>query len=593
MAQMRLSNVRAIFACLSKARRRELALLTLLMPAAALGETLTVAAIMPFLSLLSGQPVLAPINSLLRFLRGVGIVDPLLAAAVLFASVVSVTAALRLALSWISRHFAFSFGHEVSVEIQRHLLGQPYAYHLTRHSSEHLATLDKVDLLVFDLVIQGVQAISSILVGIFILGLLLVMDPINATLAALLIGGFYAVALATTRRRLWKHGNIINAAYEQRAKFVQESISGIRDLILDHSQDAAVDRFRSIDAAFAHARTRTAFLSAAPRILIEAGGLIVIAMLAILISGRSDGIAGALPFLGALALGALRLLPLMGQLFGAWASLAVAGPVLADVASLLQLPLEDDSDTPKPLAFQRSIELDRVRFGYPGRAHPAIDSVTLAIPKGARVAITGRTGSGKSTVADLLMGLIEPADGRILVDGVPLTTKALPGWRRSAAHVPQEIFLADDCIAANIALSFHGGEEDRGQIEAAARRAQLHGFIESLPNGYDTKIGERGVRLSGGQRQRLALARALYKRAPLLVLDEPTSALDHETETAIIDALDELQSEGTTIIIIAHRLSTVAKCDPIFVLDEGRLLRSGSYSSLFGDLKSLEKQGEL
>ena len=593
MAQGLRTDLQAIFACLSPARRRELGILTLLMPATALAEALTVATIVPFITLLSGQTVKRPLDAILEFLAGSGIHNPLLAASLLFAASVSLTAALRLVLTWISRHFAFAFGHEVSVEIQRRLLGQPYTYHLNRHSSEHLATIDKVDLLVFDVVIQGVQALSAVLIGIFILALLITIDPFNATLAFVLIGGFYAVALAVTRKRLWRHGAVVNAGYEQRAKLLQESIAGIRDLILNHSQGAALDRFRTIDAAFAHARARTAFVAAAPRILIEAAGLIIIAMLAILIAGRSGDFATALPFLCALALGALRLLPLAGQLYGAWASLTVAAPILNDVSALLSLDLGDEPEMPQPVAFQRSIEFDAVCFTYVGRRQRAIEGMTMAIPKGARVAVTGKTGSGKSTLADLLMGLIQPTEGRILIDGVPLSPDRLPGWRQLIAHVPQQIFLADESIAANIALSFHGGMENPSLIEAAADRAQLREFIESLPDGYRSSIGERGVRLSGGQRQRLALARALYKSAPILILDEPTSALDDETEAAVIDVLNGLQSDGTTIIVIAHRLSTVARCDPIFVLGDGKLIRSGSYSSLFGELKSLERQGEL
>lgn len=584
MASGARSDLQTIFGCLSRSRRRELGLLVLLMPATALAEMLTVAAIVPFIALLSGQPVERPLGSILEFFSQTGIGRPLLVAALLFALVVTLTAALRLALSWTSRHFAFALGHEVSVEIQRRLLGQPYAYHLRRHSSEHLAALDKVDLLVFDLVIQGVQAISAVLIGLFIFALLIAIDPVNTAVAILVIGGFYALALASTRSPLQQHGATINSAFELRAKFVQESMGGIRDLILDHSQDAALDRFRAIDAAFARARAKTAFLAAAPRFLIEAAGLMVIAMLAIMIAGRSGGITAALPYLGALALGALRLLPLMGQLYGAWANLAVIGPILTDVAAALRLPLEDESRVPDPVEFQRSIELDSVCFSYPDRVHQAVEDVALTIPKGARVAITGRTGSGKSTLADLLMGLIQPDKGCMLIDGARLSRERLPGWRRSVAHVPQAIFLADDSIAANIALSFNGGETDHERIRAAAKQAQLDDFIQTLPDRYDTRIGERGVRLSGGQRQRLALARALYKRAPILVLDEPTSALDDETETAIIKAMDKLQSSGTTIVIVAHRPSTMAKCDPVFVLEEGRVVRSGSFAELFGKM---------
>jgi ATP-binding cassette, subfamily B, bacterial PglK len=581
-------DLRTIFACLTAARRRELGLLTLLMPATAVAETATVAAVVPFIALLSDQPIAPPIQVFVQHISRLGIASPIGLAAVLFASVVTIAAALRLALSWISRHFAFQLGHEVSVEIQRRLLSQPYSYHLQRHSSEHLAALDKVDLLVFDLAIQGVQAISALLIGAFILALLVAIDPLNAIVAFLVIGGFYAIALAATRERLRHHGATINSAYEQRAKFVQESVGGIRDLILDHAQNEALDRFRTIDAKFARARANTAFLAAAPRFLIEAAGLMMIGLLAIIIAGRSGGITAALPFLAALALGALRLLPLLSQLFGAWASFAVAGPILADVAALLRLPLPDDCKVAEPMEFHRSIEFKEVSFNYPDRAHRAIEEVALTIPKGSRVAITGRTGSGKSTLADLLMGLIEPGKGSILVDGVRLTPDRLPSWRRSVAHVPQEIFLADDSIAANIALSFHGRELDRERIRAASICAQLHEFIETLPNCYDTHVGERGVRMSGGQRQRLALARALYKQAPLLVLDEPTSALDDQTEMGIIDALDELQSSGTTIVIVAHRLSTMAKCNPVFVLEEGRVVRSGSFFELFGASKSLD-----
>lgn len=555
----------------------------MLMPATAIAEALTVASIVPFIAVLTAQPLDPAIRAAVEPVLAMGTGSPLLTAAVLFALVVLITATLRLALSWVSRHFAFAFGHEVAVEILRRLLGQPYAYHLHRHSSEHLAVLDKVDLLVFDLAIQGVQAVSAVLIGAFVLALLMAIDPLNTTVAILLIGGLYAIALTVTRKRLVNHGAIINSAYARRAKFVQESNGAIRDLILDQSQEAALDRFRSIDADFAKARARTAFLSAAPRFLIEAAGLMVIALLAMVVAGRSGGLTAALPFLAALALGALRLLPLMSQLYSAWASFAVAGPILTDVTGLLRLPLDENSRAFSPIQFNHAIDLRGVSFNYADHAHRALEGITLTIPKGARVAITGPTGSGKSTLADLLMGLIEPSSGHITVDGVTLDRHRLSAWRRSIAHVPQEIFLADDSIAANITLSFHGAEVDPARLRAAAETAQLHDFIERLPDGYSTRVGERGVRLSGGQRQRLALARALYKQAQLLVLDEPTSALDSRTEQAVIDALDKLQTSGTTIVIITHRLSTMARCDPVFVLEDGLLSQSGTYAEIYGE----------
>jgi ABC-type multidrug transport system fused ATPase/permease subunit len=585
------SDLRTIFDRLSSHRRRELGLLALLMPATAFAEALTVAAIVPFISLVSGQSIEPAFGSLLKVVGELGLERPLLVAALLFLLVVTLTAMLRLALAWTSRHFAFAVGHETAVEMQRRLLGQPYSFHLARHSSEHLAALEKVDLLVFDFLLQGVQAISAVMIGAFILALLVAIDPFSTVVAMAVIGSFYGVAAAASRGPLRQHAATISSAFEQRTKFVQDSVGGIRDLILDHSQEAATDRFRAIDAAFARARTRTAFLATAPRYLIEAAGLIVIALLAMVIAQRSGGITAALPFLGALALGALRLLPLMGQLYGASASLSAAEPILADVAAVLCLPLADQGTVPEPLAFDRSIEFRSVTFHYPDRACQAVKNLDLTIPKGARIAVTGRTGSGKSTLADLLMGLIQPSEGSILIDGYPLSAERLPAWRRSIAHVPQEIFLADDSIAANIALSFHGAAADQERVQVAAHQAQLHEFIEGLPDGYDTRIGERGVRLSGGQRQRLALARALYKDAPVMVLDEPTSSLDEATERAILEALDEVQSRGTTIVIVAHRPETMAKCNPIHVLEEGRLLPSGSHSELFDKLREIGHAG--
>jgi ABC-type multidrug transport system fused ATPase/permease subunit len=367
-------------------------------------------------------------------------------------------------------------------------------------------------------------------------------------------------------------------------KSVQESLGGIRDVVLDRSQATQVEHFRNIDERFMRARAETAFLVASPRFIVEALGLILIALLAVTIAGRPGGFIAALPVLGALALGAQRLLPLMSQLYVGWANLAVSRPIITEMARLASLPVNDAGDRQAaPLPFTDAIQLQGVGFHYSDRSRPALHEITLAIPSGSRVAIIGKTGSGKSTLADLLMGLIEPTEGRICVDGVTLSGEQLNRWRRSIAHVPQAIFLADATIADNIALGVPGIEPDMEMVRHAAETAQLADFIDTLPDGFDTKVGERGVRLSGGQRQRLGLARAIYKNAPVLLLDEATSALDDVTEAALLDALDELGAEGRTIIIIAHRRSTVEGCDLVLRLDHGLLVESGSYDKLFGE----------
>jgi ABC-type multidrug transport system fused ATPase/permease subunit len=581
------SELGILYRQLSAARRHQLFLVILLMPLTAIAEMAMVGAIVPFLALLaggtSGPEALPLLARLLHDLERLTPANPLMAAAALFGLAAMATALLRVALAWTSHRFAFGMGHELTVEIQRRLLHQPYLFHLGQHSSGGLAALDKVDHLIFSLVLQATQAISAVLISLFVIAVLVKLDPLSAALAAVLVGGLYGLALLAARRRLSANAEIIGAAFQQRLKSVQESLGGIRDLILDRSQDIHVERFRAVDARFMKARAETAFLVAAPRFMIEALGLILIALIAVTIAGRPGGFVAALPILGALALAAQRLLPLMSQIYAGWANFASARPIIAEVAELASLPVESDTGTPAPLPFADSIALEGVSFHYPRRDRPALHDISLAIPKGARVAIIGKSGAGKSTLADLLMGLIEPSEGQISVDGAPLTGARLVKWRRSIAHVPQAIFLADASIAANIALGNPGIAPDLDRMEHAAKVAQLSDFIALLPDGLETMVGERGVRLSGGQRQRLGLARAIYKGAPLLVLDEATSALDDETESTLLEALDELGAEGCTIIVIAHRRSTVDRCDLVFRLDAGRLLETGSYEQLFGE----------
>jgi ATP-binding cassette subfamily B protein len=305
-----------------------------------------------------------------------------------------------------------------------------------------------------------------------------------------------------------------------------------------------------------------------PRFVIEAAGMAGVAVLAHVLVSRQGGIAAALPVLGALALGAQRLLPALQQTYVSLSQVQnnVAG--FQAVLDLLDQPApEADRPRATPATFTTSIALDHCSFRYQPDLPLVLSDVLLEIQRGERVALVGPTGSGKSTLADILMGLLAPTSGRLLIDGREVAPEA---WQANIAHVPQSIFLADKSIAENIALGVPVAEVDRERLEAAARQAQIAGFIESLPRGYATGVGERGVRLSGGQRQRIGIARALYKQAPVLVFDEATSALDDTTEKALINTLDSL-SRDLTIIMIAHRLSTTASCDRVITVSGGSL----------------------
>jgi ABC-type multidrug transport system fused ATPase/permease subunit len=582
------SALRQLYHFMSPRRRREFYLVLVLMLVGALAELVAIGAVLPFLSLLADPTKLQQMPWLLHLFNSFGAYargELLIAATVLFATAAVIAGALRLQLAWSGQGFVFRLGHDAGVEIQRRILSQPYSYHIANNTSEIVASLEKVQILVFSVLLQLMQAATAVFISLFIIAALIQVDPFTAGISAAAFGAIYVVVSLLTQGRLAQNSAIIGTAYSERVQIIQESLGGIRDVIIDSSQPIYLDTFRRIDRRFSNAKAMTAFIGTAPRFVIEAAGMVLIAVLALIISAREGGFAGALPILGALALGAQRLLPLIQQIYYGWSALAGNRSVVGQVLDLLRLPAPSESEAatrPPPLPFQDRIQVEEVSFAYPGRAEPALDQVSLSIPRGARVALVGKTGSGKSTLADLLMGLLEPTAGRVTVDGVPLTGDARRGWQRSIAHVPQAIFLADTTIGRNIAFGWRPEEIVRERVIEAARRAQLHDFIADLPEGYATSVGERGVRLSGGQRQRLGIARAIYKQAPVLVLDEATSALDDATEAAVMQALEDLGEQGLTIIMIAHRLSTVAGCDLVARLENGRIIDIGSYEQVIG-----------
>lgn len=580
-------GLRQLYRAMPAARRAKFYLVLALMLLGAVAELLAIGAIVPFLALLADQRLIEQLPWLAGAFESIGAStrqEQLFAATTVFMAAALLAGALRLWLAWASQSFVLMFGHDLSVDIERRILLQPYSYHISHSSSEVLAALQKVEMLIYAVLLQLMQAATALVISIFIIALLIQLEPLIAATAALVIGTAYFAVSVFARRRLRRNSNIVGRAYEQRIQTIQESAGGIRDIILDNSQELFVDAFREIDLRFTIARAQTAFMASAPRFIIEALGIIIIAALALWVAGREGGIAAALPFLGALALGAQRLLPLVQQLYHGWSLVAGNQTLVADVLRLLSLPVpERPEDDAEPLAFRNAIRFETVSFTYGSRLKPALVDVDLTIPCGSRIAIIGKTGSGKSTLADLLMGLLEPTSGRVSVDGVTLTGETRRAWQRSIAHVPQTIFLADTSIERNIAFGVAEADVDPARVRAAAATAQLDEFITSLPEGYDTTVGERGVRLSGGQRQRLGIARAIYKQAPVLILDEATSALDDQTEAAVLTTIEDLQRQGRTIVIIAHRLSTVERADTIVRIEKGRVAQCGTFAQVYAN----------
>jgi len=481
-----------------------------------------------------------------------------------------VAGVLRLILLWVSVRLGNMTGADLGVEIFRRTLSQPYSVHISRNSSEIISAITQKVGTATSVLVSTVTILTSLFLFLAILTSLLIIDPLVAVVASLSFGTAYTLTALQTRRRLSNNG--VNIAVEQTrvVKVLQEGLGAIRDVLLDGSQKLYSNLYKNATYKLQQSVAENAFINQAPRYAMEAVGIAMIALLALLLSFRPGGINAALPILGVLALGAQRLLPLMQQIYGNWSVLTGSKTALLDVLALLKQPFDDGAvtDLSTRLDFNDRISINDVSFRY-ANGPRILDSITFEIPKGARVGFVGKTGSGKSTLIDILMGLLDPEEGGILIDGIPVTERNRLLWQKNIAHVPQSIYLADATIAENIAFGMDKDDIEISKVKSAASQAFISDFIDHEKDGYSTMIGERGVRLSGGQQQRIGIARALYREAKVLVFDEATSALDTTTEKAVMEAIDSLNAE-LTILIIAHRISTLKNCDIIVEIKNGK-----------------------
>jgi ATP-binding cassette subfamily B protein len=555
------------------------------MLANAVAEVVSLGLLLPFLGILTAPDRVMAHPLLHDHLAAWGIgsarelVLPLTLA---FVGAVLVAAAIRLLLLWATTRFSLTAGVALSGETYRKTLYQPYLVHVARNSSGVIAGLTtKINTVVFGVLTPVLVLISSAVLLVSIIATLLAIDPLVAVAAAVTLGGSYVLITWASRQRMARNGQRITDGQTQLLRTLQDGLGGIRDILLDGTQRVYRDIYADVDRPLRQAQCDNTFIAQSPRLLMEALGMVMIAGLAYVLSLRAGGIAAAVPVLGALALGAQRLLPALQQAYSAWQSIAGNLASLADVVELLDqdVPAELLGPAPPPLPFEREIRFEGVRFRYGPDTPWVLDGLDLRIPKGARIGFVGSTGSGKSTALDLLMGLLSPAEGSISVDGARIGPATVRAWQQSIAHVPQSIYLADASLAENIAFGVPAEAIDMARVRRAARQAQILDFIEAAPRGFDAEVGERGVRLSGGQRQRIGIARALYKNASVLVFDEATSALDNATEQSVMGTIGSLD-RGLTILMIAHRLTTVKDCDQIVLLEHGRVVAAGTYDQL-------------
>ena len=576
-----LSLLKDVYRHLNPKRRVQLFLVLLLMLAGALAEVVTLGAVLPFLALLA-DPTLSSAGPLAQqVLNGVGGllgVSPLLAAAILFGGMAFVAAAIRLTLTWASFKFVYMVGADLGREIYSRILQQPYSYHLQHNSSETLAAMSKVNMLVMGSLLSCMQMAIACLMSTFIFaGLLWINAPV-ALAAGGLFAGLYWLSSRYAKRKLTHNSLVIATADVQKNKAMQEGLGAIRDVILDNNHPVYVAQFAKADLAQRHAQASNMVLGSAPKYVIESLGLILIVGLAYVLASGPQGAAAALPVLGALALGAQKMLPYMQNIYNSLSSIRGNQAGARGALDLLAMPTSAVAKVPvlakgscptvaDDLQALR-IELRNVHYQYRPHTPRVLRGVTLQVHAGQRLGFVGTTGSGKSTLIDLIMGLLSPTEGEILIDGEPLGEFNMRAWQARIAHVPQAIYLSDTSVAENIALGLSREEIDMSRLLAVIEQAQLADVLKQLPDGLDTRVGERGVQLSGGQRQRIGIARALYKQSDVLVLDEATSALDTETESRVMDSIYKLRPD-MVVLIIAHRISTLNGCHMILQVNNG------------------------
>tara|TARA_Y100001934_G_C12385447_1_gene795364 strand:- start:7575 stop:9461 length:1887 start_codon:yes stop_codon:yes gene_type:complete len=579
---------------LSKRRQTQFWLLMGLMLISAFVEVISLGAVLPFLGILIvpekvfNHPFV--LNAAPNF--GITSADQLVLPLTIAFAVGAVLAGVsRILLLWASTRMAFASGADLGTKVYRRTLYQPYWVHVTRNSSEVVSSITKkVDTVVFNVLLPLLMLISSLVMLVAITATLFVIDPMVASATSISFGSIYCLITWFVGKRLEDNSQRIAHEQTQVVKALQEGLGGIRDVLLEGAQSFYCDIYRKADYPLRWAQGNNNFVAHCPRYALESLGMIFIIAVAYILSLEAGGLFEAMPVLGAMALGAQRVLPALQQSFGNWSAIASSHASLIDALKFLDqiLPEENLKTDTAPLDFQDSIQYKGVGFRYTDEGPWVLKDLSLSIPKGACVGFVGSTGSGKSTTIDLLMGLLIPSEGEVLVDGQAVNGHRIRAWQKSVAHVPQSIFLSDNTIAKNIAFGVPEKEIDMDRVRQAAQQAKIAEFIESQPEDYQTLVGERGIRLSGGQRQRIGIARALYKQASVLVFDEATSALDNITENAVMSSVDTLKG-GLTILSIAHRITTIKYCDIIVELDHGRIITQGTYEQLLARSPSFRK----
>ena len=564
------------WAHINKKRRSQLILILFLMFFSSFAELFSLGAVLPFLAVLvSPERVFNQefIKPIINFFNLTSPEELLLPITIIFCITVLATSFIRLWLLRLTTSLSFNIGSELSLSIYRRTLYQTYDIHCNRNSSDIIDGIsNKTNTIIYNGLIPLLTIISSVFIIIPIsLGLIL-FEPKIAIGTFIGISVIYGLIISVTKKKLLINGKIIAKESINVIKSLQEGLGGIRDVLIYGSQERYCADYQKSDQSYRNAQGSSFYLSQNPRYIMEGFAMILLALLAYLLVNQNEGASKFIPVLGVMALGAQRLLPILQQAYAAWAAIRTGEAGLRGALELLEQPLtlHAKEQNNHQLIFLNSIKIEQLGFRYFQDSPFILRNVNIEILKGSRIGVIGKTGSGKSTFLDLIIGLLQPSEGKIKIDGCQITINNVRAWQSQIAYVSQSIFLTDGTIEENIAFGISKDKIEYNLVVEAAQKAKISSVIESWPQKYKTIVGERGVRISGGQIQRIGIARALYRKADILILDEATSALDVSTEQAVMDGVDELSSD-LTIFIIAHRLSTLKRCSSIIEIENGSI----------------------
>ncbi len=587
--------INKILDLLSYQERKRAAVLLGLILLMALLDMLGVASILPFIAVLANPEIIETnsfLNKAYELTNFIGVNSSeeflfFLGVAVFLILVISL--AFKALTTYVQIRFVLMRECSIGKRLIEGYLHQPYGWFLNRHSADLGKTiLSEVGAVIGGGMLPLMTLLAQGSVAVALLVLLLIVDPLLAMTVGLVLGAFYFGIFILMSGLLGRLGHIRVKANQERFNAIIEAFGAVKEVKVGGLERVFIDRFSSSAMTYAKTQATSQVISQLPRFFLEAvafGGLLLVILYLL---AQSQSFSEALPIIALYAFAGYRLMPALQQIYSAFTQLRFAGPSLQVLhKDLTSLNVSEKSTSQiHPFHIEREIKLNSISYSYPNSGREVLKNIDLIIQAKSTVGFVGSTGSGKTTTIDLILGLLQPQSGEILIDGNVITEFNLRSWQKVIGYVPQQIYLADSTIAENIAFGVDLSDIDLDAVQRAAKIANLHDFVEKeLPDGYQTKVGERGVRLSGGQRQRIGIARAMYHDPQVLIFDEATSALDNLTEQLVMEAVKKLEHQ-ITIIIIAHRLSTVRDCDQIFLLDHGVLEGFGRYEEL---IKSNEK----